>query len=108
MTAGIRDIVLWRTLVPENDGQYAGVFLAVILTGVITTALRMVRNGWEGLERMSAAKVRVSSFAHNTSTVAQAAAWQCRHLVHAWQYTVHAAGSDIPGRTGIYIHRRCC
>lgn len=66
-------MVLFRRLVPENDGQYAGVILAVLLVGMLATALRLTRNTWEALERMRQSKARTEAAA-----LCRAVCWLCR------------------------------
>lgn len=55
--AGIRDILLFRSFVPENDGEYVGAIVLFIVTGIIASGLRVWRSVREAAERIERNKV---------------------------------------------------
>jgi Ctr copper transporter family len=59
--AGIRDIMLFRRLVPRTDGQYAGVFFAVLITGILASALRLLRGALDTQSRVHASQVQLQA-----------------------------------------------
>jgi hypothetical protein len=58
--ADIRDILLFRSWVPQKDGQYAGAIVAVLLFGLLASGLRTLRGMWETRERIMRNQVRSS------------------------------------------------
>ena len=55
--AGIRDIIWFRSFVPENDGEYVGALLLCFFVGVFASALRVWRGALETSERIARNKV---------------------------------------------------
>jgi hypothetical protein len=45
--AGIRDIMLIRKWVPQDNLEYAGCIIVVLFAGIVTSCLRMLRGVWE-------------------------------------------------------------
>ena len=64
--AGIRDIVLFRGLVPNTGGEYAGVIIGCLLLGVLATFLRTLRGVCESRERILRSQVRLRWQQHRT------------------------------------------
>jgi Ctr copper transporter family len=56
--AGIRDIIWFRSFVPENDGQYAGAVILCIVVGIVASGLRILRSVMESRERIHRSIVR--------------------------------------------------
>lgn len=50
--------MLFRSLVPSNDGEYAGVIIGCLLVGILASFLRTLRGAWETHERVSRSQVR--------------------------------------------------
>eukprot|EP00892_Ulva_mutabilis_P009424 jgi/Ulvmu1/6854/UM031_0059.1 len=49
---GIRDIIWFRSFVPENDGEYAGALLLCFFVGVLASGLRVWRATMETADRI--------------------------------------------------------
>lgn len=41
----LKEIVLWREWIPQNNGEYAGTFIAIVMFGLTSVALKSWRSG---------------------------------------------------------------
>ena len=73
---------------PENNGEYAGAIILMIVTGIIASGLRVYRSVTEASERMERNKVH-------------AATCPCSHGIHLLCSTPHAC-------IGVWLCRRPC